>query len=216
MQDFSSAEITSITKALLKAHGQIRPAVRDEVNGFLRNKYATLSAVLDAVRKPLLDCGILLIQRVVESEPGTVAVETRLIHESGEWIASITSIPLPGEETRLSISQVVGATISYARRYGLMSMLAMTTVDEDTDGEVRPCQNEVHQKPVSRANSASAEQTAKSLPQIPNVSFEHAQDMHGKPIIIARGATLPNKEALKRSGFQWSPEHKTWWSALAM
>jgi hypothetical protein len=91
------------------------------------------------VRRPLLDNGILLVQRVVPSEPGTAAVETRLVHSSGEWIAGTTTIPLPETEpgSKTNMGQAVGAAISYARRYGLMAMLSMAAVDEDSDCEVR-------------------------------------------------------------------------------
>ena len=74
MTEFSSTSITNLAKALLKAQEQMRPVQKDAVNPFLCNKYATLSAVLDVVRKPLLDNGILLVQRCVESEPGTAGV----------------------------------------------------------------------------------------------------------------------------------------------
>ena len=193
MTGFSSPSIVNLAKALLQVQERLRPVVKDETNGFLRTRYATLANVLEAVRKPLTDNGVLLIQRAVDSPPGTVAVETRLIHCSGEWMAGVTSIPLPEAEpgSRVNGGQAVGAAISYARRYGLMAMLSMAAVDEDTDNEVR-------------------QEGKDALPELPNVTYEDGVSEDGEPIVIARGQTMPNKEALKRSGFRWDPERRRW------
>ena len=227
MTNFSSESIINLSKALLKAHEQMRPVTKDATNPFLRNRYASLAAVLDVVRKPLLDNGILLVQRVVESEPDTAAVETRLIHSSGEWMAGTTTIPLPDAETgakNTNAGQAVGAAISYARRYGLMSMLSLAAVDEDVDNELRQPQSPQQPKPRFQPPQSRQEQPAPTssaaaraeypmLPSIPDVQYEDGKDAEGRNIILARGATLVNKAALKRVGFRWSPERKAWWIA---
>ena len=224
MTEFSSTSITNLAKALLKAQEQMRPVQKDAVNPFWRNKYATLSAVLDVVRKPLLDNGVLLVQRCVESEPGTAAVESRLIHSSGEWIASTTTIPLPDADPgtkSANAGQAVGAAISYARRYGLMAMLSLAAVDEDTDNEVRQPQSQPRfQPPQARqqeqpAPVSNGKEKAEypGLPTFPNVSYEEALGENGQHIVIAKGATLVHKDGLKRAGFRWSPERKAWWIA---
>ena len=219
MTEFASSTITNLAKALLKAQEQMRPVTKDAVNPFLRNKYATLSAVLDVVRKPLLDNGVLLVQRCVESEPGTAAVESRLIHSSGEWIASTTTIPLPDADpgSKTNLGQAVGAAISYARRYGLMAMLSLAAVDEDTDNEVRqprfqPPQARQQEQPAP-VSSGMEKAEYPGLPTFPNVSYEEALGENGQHIVIAKGATLVHKDALKRVGFRWSPERKAWWIA---
>ena len=79
MTAFCSPSVVNLAKALLQVQERLKPVVKDETNGFLKTRYATLANVLEAVRRPLLDNGVLLIQRAVESPPGTVAVETRLI-----------------------------------------------------------------------------------------------------------------------------------------
>ncbi len=233
MLEFSSPTITNLAKALLTAQEQISPVTKDATNPFLKNRYASLVAVLEAVRRPLLDNGILLIQRVVESEPGTAAVETRLLHTSGEWVAGVTTIPLPETEpgSKTNMGQAVGAAISYARRYGLMAMLSMAAVDEDTDNEVhdnqpqpqyrhfQPSQN-VQQRTDQSATSTqdpAGTGTTKSiypgLPTIPDVTYEESKDIDGRDIVIATGKTLIHKDALKKVGFRWSPERKSWWIA---
>ena len=71
-----------------------------------------------------------------------------------------------------------------------MAMLSMAAVDEDTDNDLRQEKTVLH--------------------DLPNVTYEYAISENGEPIVIARGQTMPNKEALKRSGFRWNPERKCW------
>ena len=55
-----------------------------------------------------------------------VAVETRFIHASGEWIA--TTLKLPTTETA---PQRVGSLTTYLRRYGLLALSACASEDDD-------------------------------------------------------------------------------------
>ena len=228
MTEFCSPSITNLAKALLAAQEQIGPVTKDATNPFLKNRYASLAAVLEAVRRPLLDNGILLVQRVVPSEPASVAVEIRLVHASGEFFASTTTIPLPEAEpgAKVNIGQAVGAAISYARRYGLMAMLSMAAVDEDTDNEVRtqPQQYRRFQPPQHTEPSASSQAPASTaigmarasypgLPDISGVSYQEDHDADGRQIVVAKGATLQNKGSLRQAGFRWNPDRKTWWIA---
>ncbi|MBP3729934.1 MAG: ERF family protein [Mailhella sp.] len=237
MCNFSSETITTITKALLSAQEQLRPITKDAENPFLRNRYASLPAVLDMVRRPLLDNNVLLIQRVVQSEPGTAAVETRLVHSSGEWIAGVTTIPLPDVEpgAKVNFGQAVGAAISYARRYGLMAMLSMAAVDDDTDCEIRapqqrqaqpmrqdnrhdfvpPARQVLKQATPQAAQSNTTGKTAyPGLPELNGVTYENSTSDSGKPIVIAKGQTILHKDALKNCGFRWNPDKRVWAQAI--
>ena len=225
MSDFSSETITEISKELLKAQEQMRPVTKDATNPFLRNRYASLAAVLDAVRRPLLDNNIVLVQRPVESEPGTIAVETRLVHVSGEWISSTMIVPLPEAEasSKLNLGQAIGAAFTYGKRYSLMGMLGVSATDEDSDCELRS-QSQQQQQPKPRfqppqarqqeqptpTSSAPARAEYPGLPAISGVTYEEAKDDDGNNIVIARGQTLPNKDSLKRLGFRWSSEKRIW------
>lgn len=89
-------------------------------------KYADLAAVLDAVRKPLADNQLALVQRPIPALGGLV-LETRLIHSSGQWIGSV--YPLPDPTGR---PQEMGSALTYARRYSLTALLGVAP-DEDDD-----------------------------------------------------------------------------------
>jgi hypothetical protein len=122
----TSESIGKIAPALLAAQREIRFAVKDATNGHLKNKYADLSSVIDAVKGPLNDAGIIFIQSPAPSDDGKLHLTTRLIHESGEWIESTAVTPLQKADP-----QGVGSAITYMRRYSLAAITGLYQDDDD-------------------------------------------------------------------------------------
>jgi hypothetical protein len=120
-----SESIALLAAALHKAQGKIKAALKDSTNPHFRSKYADLSSVVDAVKSPLLECGISFLQGVQDAEGG-VAVETMLLHTSGEWISSTLRIPAVKQD-----AQGYGSAITYGRRYGLQAMCGVPAEDDD-------------------------------------------------------------------------------------
>ena len=121
--------------ALAKAQSEMKPAQFDAVNPFLKNKFASLGAVIQTSRATLAKHGLAVSQMPTSGEK-TVGVETILAHESGEWIGSTIFLPL-GEEKGKSQAQLAGSVITYLRRYSLAGILGMYA-DEDGDGNTPP------------------------------------------------------------------------------
>lgn len=130
-----SETINEIAAALAKAQGQFtNPARNREVK--VKTKagdtytftYATLDAIMDVVRGPLSANGLALCFSLGNDSLGPVC-STRLIHASGQWIETWTPI-LVAEGAN---AQGWGSALTYARRYGLCALLAITA-DEDDDG----------------------------------------------------------------------------------
>ena len=120
-----SDSIANIAPALVKAQAEIKAALKDSTNPHFRSKYADLSSVVDAVKAPLLKNGISFLQGVHDAVEG-VAVETMLLHTSGEWISSTLRIPAVKQD-----AQGYGSAITYGRRYGLQSMCGVPAEDDD-------------------------------------------------------------------------------------
>ena len=116
----TSESISNIAPALLKAQKAITFAVKDSTNPHFKNKYADLSSVIEAIKAPLNDAGILFIQTPSPSESGTLSLTTRLIHESGEWIEDTATIPLPRHDP-----QGFGSAMTYCRRYALAAAVGV-------------------------------------------------------------------------------------------
>ena len=128
----TSETITKIAPALLKAQKAIKAALKDSTNPHFKSKYADLSSVIDAVKEPLNANGIMYLQGVEDAENG-VAVETMLLHESGEWLSSTIKIPATKHD-----AQGYGSATTYARRYGLQAMCGVPAEDDDGNAASKP------------------------------------------------------------------------------
>lgn len=121
----TSPSITKISAALLVAQKAIGSAKKDSVNPFFKSSYADLGAVMEACKSQLNEAGITVLQPVFSD-----AVETILLHESGEWVSDYGT---PIVSSRPNDPQAQGSAITYAKRYGLQALLFIPS--EDDDGE---------------------------------------------------------------------------------
>ena len=129
-----SESITELAKALVKFHSVMGKVSKDAKNPFFKNNYASLSNIIEAVTKPLNDNGLSVLQL-----PSIEGLTTMLLHESGEWISSVSGTPVKDATD----PQKLGSAITYARRYALGAILSLN-IDEDDDGQKAS-------KPVSQA-----------------------------------------------------------------
>lgn len=126
-----STSIVNISKALLEAQKQMGAVLKDSRNPFFKSNYATLNAVREASNPQLNAAGISVLQPTVHLE-GKSFVRTLLLHESGEYLGSDTEIVC----AKVNDPQATGSAISYARRYGLSSMLGLSAADDDGEAAV--------------------------------------------------------------------------------
>ena len=126
-----SESITHLATALAKAQAEMPVAVFDATNPFLKSKYASLGAVIQASRPILAKHKLSLIQFPI-SDATSIGVESILTHESGEFVAERVVIPLTEEKGKTKV-QCAGSTLTYLRRYSWASILGMYS-DEDSDG----------------------------------------------------------------------------------
>lgn len=115
-----------IAVALLKAQKQMGNATKDSSNPFFKSKYADLNAIREACMPSLNDNGIVVLQPTVSVE-GKNYVKTLLLHESGESIECLTEIIY----SKQNDAQSQGSGITYARRYGLQSLVNVGAEDDD-------------------------------------------------------------------------------------
>jgi hypothetical protein len=130
----SSETTATLCAALVAAQGALRPIAKDGKNPAFRSRYATLDGIMETVRPALAAHGLAVVQGVVHPETGEggrlvgIMVETRLVHTSGEWLASVVPVPVAKGD-----AHGLGSALSYGRRYGISALLALST-DEDDDG----------------------------------------------------------------------------------
>ena len=119
------AQHRGIYQALASAQIAMGPALKDSTNPAFKSKYADLASVMAACLPALNSNGIAVFQPTVDDEGGRY-VQTILAHESGETLEC--RVPLIIGKNDM---QGYGSAVTYARRYGLMSMAGIAPEDDD-------------------------------------------------------------------------------------
>jgi hypothetical protein len=133
----SSESIGAIAGALAKAQGELTnpeksliatirsPFPRENDRTF---RYASLASGLDIVRKALGQHEIATVQTTeIDQVTGQIRLTTLLAHASGEWIASDWPV-CPISQT--NTPHLMGAALSYARRYALFALVGIAGEDD--------------------------------------------------------------------------------------
>lgn len=122
-----SEQIADLAKALSVAQSQIQPPGKHETAnvGAYKYRYADLAGCWDAIRKPLSDNGLSVVQ-LPTTNGNEVTVESTLFHESGQWISNSLTLHCAKPD-----AQGVGSAITYARRYSLMAITGIAPEDDD-------------------------------------------------------------------------------------
>lgn len=160
----TSDSIMKIAPALLKAQREMEGAKKDSNNPFFKSKYSDFNAVLEACKGPLNDNGIVILQPH-KLENNIMVVETILLHESGEFISGETQVVVAKQND----PQALGSAQSYAKRYGLQSIVALPS--EDDDGNAGS---------GKQAESKSTAQGSTSKPSAPASGFGAAKPAESK------------------------------------
>lgn len=105
-------------------------------NGFnphFKSKYVTYDDAVPVIVTPLNEAGCILLHPTVVID-GKEYIETRIVHaESGQWIRTL--VPLKQKDQ--GNPQQTGSAITYAKRYGLLNIIAISGVAEsDDDGNL--------------------------------------------------------------------------------
>jgi hypothetical protein len=158
----TSESISAIMPALIKAQSQFAPAVKAKVNPHFQSKYVPLDAVIDAIAQPLRDNGIAIVQQTDIEDARTILI-TRLVHESGEWIAGRYPVhPVKADP------QGEGSALTYARRYALMALAGIAPEDDDGNAAVKATERQAVEKvtPLDGVWEAQSEESQAFLLKI--------------------------------------------------
>jgi len=140
-----SEKIDSLTIALSKAQSVIENVSKDkQAYGY---KYADLASCLQAIKKPLADNGLAVSQLMSRDTQGNNILVTLLMHESGQWLKSISNIESVVMKQCNGLQQL-GAGLTYARRYALSAIVGLTQEDDDAMSLGKPKVKEIELNPV--------------------------------------------------------------------
>jgi hypothetical protein len=161
----SSETIGNISDALAKAQIELTnpekslvatirsPFPREPDRSF---RYAPLSSGLDIVRKTLGRHEIAAIQSTsIDGQAGLLCLTTVLAHSSGEWISSEWPVCRISD---IGSAQRMGAALTYARRYGLFTLVGIAGEDDldAPDLSADPTASVEETRPASQSNGQTA------------------------------------------------------------
>jgi len=152
----TSESVKEITGALIKSVPEIKNLF-PSAKGFGYD-YIPLEDIVDELKPKLAKHGLVVIQMPISNdgsaEEGSiikVGVETRLLHESGEWIEQAVYAPLTDLKKGTN-TQKLGATITYLRRYGLACIFGITA-DVDVDGQLTDEKPKINEQLTAKAKA---------------------------------------------------------------
>ncbi len=154
----------TLSEKLLEVQKTIEKATKSSTNPHFKSKYADLNEVLSVAKPSLNGVGVFVAQSPGKDAFGQY-VETSLIDsESGQQLSG--KVYFSGNEDNL---QKIGAAITYARRFGLVSLLSLESEDDDGETVVgRPAPS----KAPTKAPQAAAPAPKTPLPPVPATGRE--------------------------------------------
>jgi hypothetical protein len=155
--------------AFVRAQAGFGAILKTSINPHFNSRFAKLDACIEAVIDSLHKNGLALLQKTHEYEKG-VAVETILMHESGEQISGgIFAVPANKQDP-----QGYGSALTYARRYSLMAVCGIAPEDDDGNAASKP------KKPMQiPANTAGQDYLEKCNEQERALIIDFAMEIEG-------------------------------------
>lgn len=133
--------MNKLLEKLLEVQKELKNPVLNKVNPFFKSKYADLPSILDLI-KPILNKHELVLLQTHKPDENNIIVNTIIFHISGEKIESELLLPVKDKTP-----QGYGSSITYARRYSILSLLGISA-DEDDDGNISSNTKEKKENPI--------------------------------------------------------------------
>jgi hypothetical protein len=200
----SSQTIGAIALALAKAQGElvnpekaltatIRSPNWREANRTFR--YASLSSGLDLVRKSLGRHEIATVQTTaIDVEAGWIRLTTTLAHSSGEWLSSEWPVCALADT---AAPQRMGAALTYARRYGLFTLVGIAGEDDLDAPDLEVAANMPVDQPAGPDDWRSAVSHVASEDKAADAARSASAKRRGAPA-PARPVLAPEQSAIQR------------------
>lgn len=117
----------SLAAALIAAQGDMPAVEKNATNPHFGSRFVSLDHLIARTKPVLTKHGLAIVQFPATTDQGAPALTTTLIHgESGEQLSGTVPLVLAKQDM-----QGLGAALTYARRYGWASALAISDEDDD-------------------------------------------------------------------------------------
>lgn len=154
-----SDSIKELAAALAKAQTKMGGARKDKNNPAFKSKYADLSSVTEAIDSAIPEFGLAYVQ-VSHDRPEAAAIETIILHASGEWLScGIVSVPVTKHD-----AHGFGSALTYARRYSLSAGFGVVPEDDDGNAAAQSAPARAAPRPAPKPDTKpSAEQETRTM-----------------------------------------------------
>jgi hypothetical protein len=126
-----SESIAHIAAAYTSAQSEFESVRKDADNPYFNSKYADITSILDMLKPILTKHELAIMQLPIPSDHGA-GIQTVLMHSSGEWIADEGLHMVAAKQD----PQGYGGSMTYGRRYALLSFFSLATEDDDGNAAV--------------------------------------------------------------------------------
>ncbi len=223
--------MNSVYVKLLNAKKTFGKIVRTQLNTFVGKKYADLATVINSIEKALEENGLGFYQsvegeQIVNITENTDAkgvkttnvvitgmkVVTTVFSEDGEiksYYPFILFSPDPQKQ---------GAAYTYARRYALQAAMGLASEDDDAQSVVHPTQSKLSTQPKTKPTPQSVTSKESVQPTTTTITgidyFKNLPDVKVEENetgeVFVSGKTYAYSSSLKKLGFVFSAESKSW------
>lgn len=155
-----STEINELMASLVKFQGEL-PTMPKDASGY-GYKYTDLDTIVKTIKPIMAKYNLAFMQSVGGVDGEKLTITTRIFSAGGQYIEDTVLLP-EIQNAKLNKAQVLGATITYMRRYTLCAMLGITA-DEDVDcavPEVKPQKSASHFDFEPKGGPTTAEEGAR-------------------------------------------------------
>ena len=153
-----SEKIDLVSSALVKAQSEMGNASKSSANPFFKSKYADLNSIREAIMPALANHKLSIMQPMVVQD-GKNYIETLIVHESGQYIGGITEVIC----AKVNDAQNFGAGTTYARRFGLQSLVCVGADDDDGNSASGKVEVRKESYPVKTSTNTTTGETTNIL-----------------------------------------------------
>lgn len=133
-----SDHIDLIAQALVAVQKELKPVFKNAANPFFKSNYANHEAVVQASTELLTKNGLAISQGMTNIN-GAWAIESVLLHESGQWISFL----FPCEPVKKDPQGYASAN-TYGRRIGHSGIIGLTETNDDDGNNASNPNGEPH------------------------------------------------------------------------
>lgn len=131
------AKELNIYERLAMVRDMVGAVKKTAKNPFFKSNYADLNTVMDTLAPALVECNLIYVQYANRYDSEDVlTTEVVSVSNPEEKIVSHTHLIIPKNDM-----QAFGGAITYARRYALVSMFGLESIDDDGNvavGKAKP------------------------------------------------------------------------------